>query len=82
MPGPDLLPIRFLKACGLLLASALANIVVVSLRLSYFPSQLQAVKVIVILKPGKTVQQYQIVGVYRPISLLNALGKVIETVIS
>ena len=36
----------------------------------------------VIPKPGKTVQQHQAVGVYRPIVLLNTLGKVIETVMS
>ena len=55
-PGPDLLPVGFLKACRPLLASALANIAAASLRLSYLPSQLQAAKVVVIPKPGKTVQ--------------------------
>ena len=35
----------------------------------------------VLRKPGKTVEQQQTAGAYRPVSLLSALGKVIETAI-
>ena len=81
-PGPDLLPAGFLRACGPPLTKALTSIAEASLWLEHFPHQLQASRVVVIPKPGKTVQQRQVVGVYRPIVLLNALGKVIETVMS
>ena len=54
-PGPDLLLVGFLKACSPLLIAALTSIAAVSLRLEHFPSQLQASRVVVIPKPGKTV---------------------------
>jgi hypothetical protein len=38
--------------------------------------------VVVLHKPGKTVAQQQTAGAYRPISLLSAIGKVLETAIS
>ena len=45
----DLLLVGFLKACGLLLIKALTSIAAASLWLEYFPSQLQASKVIEIV---------------------------------
>ena len=53
--GLDLLLVGFLKACSLLLIAALTSIIVVSLWLEYFSSQLQALRIVVIPKPGKTV---------------------------
>ena len=75
--GLDLLLAGFLRACRLPLTKVLTSIAEASLRLEHFPHQLQASRVVVIPKPGKTVQQRQVVGAYRPIALLNALGKVI-----
>jgi hypothetical protein len=43
---------------------------------------IKTAKVVVLHKPGKTIAQQQTAGAYRPISLLNSLGKVLETVIS
>ena len=37
--------------------------------------------VAVLRKPGKSVQVYQTVGGWRPISLLSTMGKTIETII-
>jgi hypothetical protein len=78
-PGQDLLPTGFLKACKGPLAKLLAELATASLRLEHFPTQFRAAKVVVLRKPGKTIAQQQTTGAYRPISLLNAMGKVIET---
>ena len=55
-PGPDLLPVGFLKACRPPLYKALACIATVSLQLGHFLSQFQVAKVVILTKPGKTVQ--------------------------
>jgi hypothetical protein len=81
-PGPDLLPTGFLKACKGPLAKLLAQIATACLQLEHFPTQFRAAKVVVLRKPGKTIAQQQTAGAYRPISLLNSMGKVIEKVIS
>ena len=80
--GLDLLLVGFLKAYRLLLYKVLACITIVSLQLGHFLSQFQVVKVVVLTKPRKTVQQYQIVGVYYPILLLNILSKTIKIIVS
>ena len=81
MPGHDLFPNGFLKACGLPLFEALATIATASFRVGYFPSRFRQVNVAVLKKPGKSVQAYQTVGGWRPISLLCTMGKAIEAVI-
>jgi hypothetical protein len=79
---PDLLPTGFLKACKGPLAKLLAQIATACLQLEHFPTQFRAAKVVVLRKPGKTIARQQTAGAYRPISLLNSLGKVLETAIS
>ena len=54
--GPDLLLVGFLKAYRPPLCKALACIITASLQLGHFPSQFQVAKVVVLMKPGKTVQ--------------------------
>jgi hypothetical protein len=81
-PGPDLLPTGFLKACKEPLARLLADLATACLRLEHFPTQFRTAQVVVLRKPGKTIAQQQTAGAYRPISLLSAMGKVIETAIS
>ncbi|GFF62105.1 RNA-directed DNA polymerase (Reverse transcriptase) [Aspergillus udagawae] len=51
-----------------------------SVNLGYYPEQWKRAKIIVLRKPGKP--DYTIPGAYRPISLLNTLGKVLEAVMA
>ena len=80
-PGYDLFPNGFLKACGPPLYEALAAIATASFRIGYFPSCFRRANVVVLQKPGKSVQEYQTVGGWRPVSLLCAIGKAIEAVV-
>jgi Reverse transcriptase (RNA-dependent DNA polymerase)/Endonuclease-reverse transcriptase len=82
-PGPgDNLPTGFLKACGRPLARILAMITQASFELEYFPQQFRSAGVVVLKKSGKTVKQQQTAGGWRPISLLSAVGKLIEAAIA
>ena len=49
--------------------------------LGWYPGRLKEAIAIVLPKPGKKPSDYQIPAGYRPISLLLAIGKTIETVI-
>jgi Reverse transcriptase (RNA-dependent DNA polymerase)/Endonuclease-reverse transcriptase len=81
-PGPsDDLPVGFLKACGRPLSTILAAITQASFDLEYFPKRFRSAGVVVLKKPGKTLRQQQTAGGWRPISLLSAIGKLIEGVI-
>jgi hypothetical protein len=80
-PGADGLPMGFLKACGKPLRKVLAAIATASFRLEHFPRRLRHAVVIVLRKPGKTVDEQQYAGAWRPISLLNTMGKVVEAVL-
>ena len=81
-PGTgDHLPTGFLKACGYPLAAILAEITNTSFTLEYYPKRFCAGGVVVLVKPGKTIAQKRTPGGWRPITLLSALGKVIETAI-
>ena len=80
-PGHDLFPNGFLKACGPPLFKALATIATASFQVRYFPLCFRHANVVVLQKPGKSVQAYQTVGGWRPISLLCTMGKAIEAVI-
>lgn len=81
-PGPsDDLPAGFLKACGRPLSTILAAITQASFDLEYFPKRFRSAGVVVLKKPGKTLTQQQTAGGWRPISLLSAVGKLIEGVI-
>jgi uncharacterized protein (DUF2062 family) len=77
-----MLPTGFLKACRRPLAKLLAVIATASLRLGHFLVQFKAAKVVVLRKPRRTLEQQQTARAYRPILLLNAIGKAIESVIS
>jgi hypothetical protein len=83
-PGEDMLSNSFLKACDKegVLAKVLAKIVNACFTLGHFPRRFRAALVVVLRKPGKTVEQQKEAGAYRPISLLSAVGKVIETVLA
>ena len=81
-PGPDGLPIGFLKTLGSPFRKILAVIGEASLRLSHFPAPFKTATVVVLPKPGKTPAQKELAGAWRPISLLNCMGKILETLIA
>ena len=80
-PGEDWLQTGFLKACGRPFRQAIARIAEDSFRLKHFPRCFRSAQVVVLRKPGKTLQQQQQAGAWRPISLLSCIGKIIEALI-
>lgn len=76
-PGPDDIPYGFLKAMGSPLTTALAHLANGSWKTGYYPQKLKEARTVVIRKPSKPT--YTEAGSWRPIALLNTLGKVVET---
>jgi hypothetical protein len=66
------------KACGKLLYKTLASLVTSNFNAVYFPRRFKIAKVTVLLKPNKTIAQKATPGAWRPISLLNIVGKVVK----
>jgi hypothetical protein len=58
----------------------ITGIFTASINLGYHPRQWRSAKIIVLRKPGKP--DYSVPGAYRPISLLNTLGKLLEAVMA
>ena len=75
-PGSDSIPNDFLKAMGEPLAAAVAAIATACWKLGYYPKQFKHARTVVIRKPGKAA--YDTPGAWRPIALLNTIGKLIE----
>src|SRR5208337_4938992 len=78
-PGTDLLPTGVLKAYGLPLARIMTKLTNASFKVKYFPKRFRRAEVVVLRKAGKSIKAQRTPGVYRPITLLSTLGKVIET---
>jgi exonuclease III len=81
-PGIDWFSNRFLKICGEPFRQAMAVLAAASLRLGYFPKRFKSAKVIVLKKPGKSAEQQQLAGAWRPISLLSNVGKILEALVA
>jgi hypothetical protein len=77
-PGEDNIPTGLLKACGKFLYKTLAALVTSSFNAAYFSRRFKIAKVTVLPKPNKTIAQKATPGAWRPISLLNIVGKIIE----
>lgn len=77
-PGSDSISNDFLKAMGEPLANAVACIATACWQLGHYPAQLKHARTIVLRKPNK--QSYEEPGSWRPIALLNTIGKLIEAV--
>ena len=75
-PGSDSIPNDFLKAMGKPLAEAVAAITSACWRIGHYPKQFKHARTIVIRKPGKAA--YDVPGAWRPIALLNTIGKLVE----
>ena len=80
--GPDGIPTGFVKACGAPLTKHLAKIFDVCLRIGYFPQRYRQANVVVLRKPGKKPPQYKTPAGWRPISLLNTAGKILESIVA
>ena len=75
-PGSDSIPNDFLKAMGEPLAVAVAAITMACWKLGHYPKQFKHARTVVIRKPGKAA--YDVPGAWRPIALLNTIGKLVE----
>ena len=79
-PGSDEISCWLLKKCLFTLLPFLQRVFDGSLRLCHFPVAWRRARVVALRKPGK--QTYDIVGSYRPISLLSSVGKLLETIVN
>jgi hypothetical protein len=78
--GEDSLPTLVWKNIWKHVAHFIVQIFTASINLGYYPKRWKTATIIVLRKPGKP--DYSAPGAYRPISLLNTLGKVLEAVIA
>jgi Reverse transcriptase (RNA-dependent DNA polymerase) len=79
-PGPDQIPNSVLKAIKDWLVPRLVTIFNASLRLGYHPRSWKRAITLALRKPRKG--NYSFLKAYRPIALLNTMGKLLETVIA
>ena len=79
-PGVDQLPIVVFKNCFHIVSSFVQRLFTASLQMGSFPSQWKVARVITLRKPGK--KSYSLARSYRPISLLNHMGKWLETLVN
>jgi hypothetical protein len=77
-PKDDGLSIGLLKACGKPLFKALAAFASSSFQAAYFPKRFKKARVTMLPKPNKTAAQKSTPGAWRPISLLNTIGKIVK----
>jgi hypothetical protein len=56
----------------------LAALITSSFEAAYFPCCFKTAKVTMLLKSNKTTAQKSTLGAWKPISLLNSLGKIVE----
>ncbi|KAI2867955.1 hypothetical protein CBS115988_10984 [Aspergillus niger] len=79
-PGEDGLPMLIWKRLWGHLGNLITRIFAASIDLGYHPRKWRSARIVVLRKPGKS--DYSIPGAYRPISLLNTLGKLLEAVMA
>jgi hypothetical protein len=79
-PGKDGLPMPVWKKLWPYVSGIVCKIFNASVILGHYPRIWKTASIIAIRKPGKA--DYSVPGSYRPISLLNTLGKLLESVIA
>ena len=79
-PGNDRIPNGFLRAIGPKLTKAVARLANAYWALGHFPARFKKARTIVLCKPGKP--SYSNPGTWRPIALLNTIGKLIKSLIT
>ncbi|XP_065161188.1 uncharacterized protein [Atheta coriaria] len=77
-PGPDGIPNEAIKMAAILAPDRLAEVATSCLREGVFPKRWKPAILILLRKPGKSGDRP---GDYRPICLLNGLGKLLEKVL-
>ena len=77
-PGKDTLPNRFLKMLGDPFNEKIARVLEACWKLGYFPERYKSAKIICLRKPNKG--SYSQAKVWRPIALLNTIGKLMEAI--
>ena len=75
-PGNDSIPNGFLKAMGPQLTKAVAGLASACWALGHYPQRFKIARTVAIRKPNKA--RYNEAGSWRPIALLNTVGKLIE----
>jgi len=79
-PGPDEIPNKAMQVGISVLAEHLTLIYNSSIALSYCPSHFRCSTTVVLRKPGK--DNYTVPKAYRPIALLNTIGKIMDAVVA
>lgn len=79
-PGPDGIPNRLLKHCREVLGEPLAELFNACLAQGYHPKRFKESNTIVLRKPQK--ERYDVPKAYRPIALLNTMGKALEKIVA
>jgi hypothetical protein len=79
-PGNDRIPNGFLRAMGPKLAEAVAQLANACWALGHLPARFKVARTVVLRKPGKP--DYSDPGAWRPIALLNTIGKLIESLMA
>jgi hypothetical protein len=79
-PSPDQIPNRVLKAAEAWLTPQLHTLFNTTVRIRYHPKAWKEAITLALQKPNK--EDYTIVRAYRPIALLNTIGKLLELIIS
>jgi hypothetical protein len=79
-PGEDGIPTLVWKHLWIYLRTTITYLFTKSIELGHYPVQWKRARIVVLRKPGKP--DYAVPGAYRPISLLNTLGKLLEAVMA
>jgi endonuclease/exonuclease/phosphatase (EEP) superfamily protein YafD len=79
-PGEDGIPTLVRFQIWPYISSIVTSIFTASIDLGHYPQRWKAAKIVVLRKPGKS--DYTSPSAYRPISLLNTLGKLLEAVVA
>ena len=79
-PGEDGLPTLVWKQFWAYVGNIITRIFTASIDLGCHPQRWRSARIVVLRKPGKP--DYSLPGAYRPISLLNTLGKLLEAVMA
>ena len=79
-PGNNYILNKFLRAIGPKLAEAVAQLANACWALGHFSARFKKAQIVILCKPDKLL--YSNPGAWRPIALLNTIGKLIESLMA